>query len=91
MQRIKNIESLTHHLWYQPETYGAMEPREKIDIILEQVRLCLAKNDYIRAQLISKKVTPKAIENTEFQVRNTSNPCVQIHSSSVCFFFQNRT
>jgi len=51
----------------QPETYGAMDPREKIDIILEQVRLCLDKRDFIRAQIISRKVTTKAIENSEFQ------------------------
>eukprot|EP01087_Luapelamoeba_hula_P001952 TRINITY_DN1173_c0_g1_i1.p1 TRINITY_DN1173_c0_g1~~TRINITY_DN1173_c0_g1_i1.p1 ORF type:complete len:466 (-),score=98.64 TRINITY_DN1173_c0_g1_i1:67-1464(-) len=51
----------------QVETYGAMDPREKIDFILEQMRLCLAKSDYIRAQIISRKVTAKALENTDFQ------------------------
>jgi len=51
----------------QVETYGAMEPREKIDFILEQMRLCLAKNDNIRAQIISRKITSKALENPDFQ------------------------
>jgi len=34
---------------------------------LDQVRLCLAKSDFIRAQIISRKITPKAIEGVEFQ------------------------
>jgi len=51
----------------QVETYGAMDPREKIDFILEQVRLCLAIDDNIRAQIISKKITSKALENPDFQ------------------------
>lgn len=50
------------------ETYGAMDPREKIEFILEQMRLCLAKNDSTRAQIISRKVTAKALDNPAFQV-----------------------
>ncbi len=38
------------------ETYGSMERKEKVDFILEQMRLCLATEDYIRTQIISKKV-----------------------------------
>ncbi len=38
------------------ETYGSMERKEKVDFILEQMRLCLATQDYIRTQIISKKV-----------------------------------
>ena len=36
-----------------------MERREKAEFILEQMRLCLAKDDFIRAQIISKKISPK--------------------------------
>uniref|UniRef100_A0A1I8HKW8 PCI domain-containing protein n=1 Tax=Macrostomum lignano TaxID=282301 RepID=A0A1I8HKW8_9PLAT len=43
----------------QVETFGSMEKREKVEFILEQMRLCLAKRDYIRTQIISKKVNPK--------------------------------
>lgn len=39
----------------QVETFGAMERREKTEYILEQMRLVLAKKDYIRTQIISKK------------------------------------
>ena len=38
------------------ETIGSMEAREKTDFILEQVRLCLGKKDYVRADIIGKKI-----------------------------------
>lgn len=49
------------------ETIGTMEAREKLDFLLEQVRLCLAKKDYIRAEIISKKATEKQINSEELQ------------------------
>lgn len=64
----------------QVETYGSMERREKVDFILEQMRLCLAKKDYIRTQIISKKISPKFFENNQEQV------CAQ--SSSLFVFLQ---
>lgn len=42
------------------ETFGAMAKTEKIAFILEQVRLCLAKQDYPRAQILSRKISPRA-------------------------------
>ena len=36
-----------------------MEKDEKVRFILEQMRLCLAKKDYIRTQIISKKINIK--------------------------------
>ncbi|KAL2911978.1 proteasome regulatory particle subunit [Polyrhizophydium stewartii] len=45
------------------ETYGSMEKREKTDFILEQMRLCLAKKDYIRASVISRKISIKFFED----------------------------
>ena len=45
-----------------------MERREKVQFILEQMRLCLAKKDFIRTQIISKKVSPKFFENSQEQV-----------------------
>ncbi|KAJ3320022.1 26S proteasome non-ATPase regulatory subunit 12 [Boothiomyces sp. JEL0866] len=50
----------------QVETYGSMEKREKTDFILEQFRLCLAKKDYTRAQIISRKISIKFFENKEY-------------------------
>ncbi|KDR19074.1 26S proteasome non-ATPase regulatory subunit 12 [Zootermopsis nevadensis] len=47
----------------QVETYGSMEKREKVELILEQMRLCLAKKDYIRTQIISKKINTKFFDD----------------------------
>ena len=33
----------------QVETYGSMERQEKVELILEQMRLCLLTEDYIRS------------------------------------------
>lgn len=51
----------------QVETYGSMEKREKVELILEQMRLCLAKQDYIRTQIISKKINTKFFEDEATQ------------------------
>jgi 26S proteasome regulatory subunit N5 len=47
----------------QVETYGSMEKREKVELILEQMRFCLAIKDYIRTQIISKKISTKYFED----------------------------
>ncbi|KAG5514023.1 hypothetical protein PMAC_000645 [Pneumocystis sp. 'macacae'] len=41
------------------ETFGSIDKREKIDFILEQIRLCLAKSDYNLASIISRKISTK--------------------------------
>jgi len=46
----------------QVETYGSMERQEKVELILEQMRLCLATQDYIRTQIISKKISTRFFE-----------------------------
>jgi 26S proteasome regulatory subunit N5 len=51
----------------QVETFGQMDRFEKTEFILEQVRLCLAKKDFIRAQILSNKISKKAINEKEFQ------------------------
>ncbi|OWR42531.1 proteasome 26S non-ATPase subunit 12 [Danaus plexippus plexippus] len=51
----------------QVETYGSMDKREKVELILEQMRLCLAIKDYIRTQIISKKINTKFFEEDDTQ------------------------
>jgi len=51
----------------QVETFGSMEKKEKVELILEQMRLCLAKKDYIRTQIISKKINTKFFEDESTQ------------------------
>lgn len=50
----------------QVETYGSMEKREKIDFLLEQMRLCLLKGDFIRTQIISRKISTKAFDEEQY-------------------------
>eukprot|EP01091_Cochliopodium_minus_P015354 TRINITY_DN5440_c0_g1_i1.p1 TRINITY_DN5440_c0_g1~~TRINITY_DN5440_c0_g1_i1.p1 ORF type:complete len:457 (-),score=150.33 TRINITY_DN5440_c0_g1_i1:25-1395(-) len=45
----------------QIETYNTMHKREKIDFILEQIRLCVATNDWVRARIIARKISAKAL------------------------------
>lgn len=47
----------------QVETFGSMDRLEKTEFILEQMRLCLAKKDYTRVQIISKKITGRFFED----------------------------
>lgn len=56
----------------QVETFGSMEKKEKVEFILEQMRLCLAKKDYIRTQIISKKISTKFFDepgSTELKLK----------------------
>lgn len=50
----------------QVETFGSMEKREKVEFILEQMRLLLAKNDYSRTQLISRKISERFFNKEEY-------------------------
>jgi 26S proteasome regulatory subunit N5 len=51
----------------QVETYGSMDKREKTDFILEQIRLCMAKKDYTKAQIVSKKISSKFFDDPAYQ------------------------
>lgn len=44
------------------ETFGAMAKTEKIAFILEQVRLCLDRQDFVRAQILSRKINPRVFD-----------------------------
>jgi len=45
----------------QIETYGSLEPKEKVEFILYQMRLVLDRQDYVRCQILSRKISKKAI------------------------------
>lgn len=49
----------------QVETFGGMERSEKFDFILEQVRLCLEKNDFVRGAIIAKKIVPRQLNRDD--------------------------
>ncbi|KAK0423158.1 hypothetical protein QR680_008004 [Steinernema hermaphroditum] len=43
----------------QVETYGSMQMQEKIEYLLEQMRLSVARKDFIRASIIAKKISTR--------------------------------
>jgi len=45
------------------ETFGSMDRHEKVELILEQMRLCLLCKDYVRTQIISKKISTKFFDS----------------------------
>jgi 26S proteasome regulatory subunit N5 len=51
----------------QVETFGAMDKTEKTKYILNQMRLVLLKKDFVRTQIISRKINPKLLEGDDFQ------------------------
>lgn len=65
--RIDEAASILQEL--QVETYGSMEKREKIEFLLEQMRVCLLKSDYIRTQIISRKISIRSFEDENFHVK----------------------
>ena len=78
----------------QVETYGSMEKREKIEFLLEQMRLCLIKRDFIRTQIISRKISTRAFEDETFHVRRERERrmiptcCPQFDSQAIlCYFY----
>jgi 26S proteasome regulatory subunit N5 len=48
------------------ETCGSMEAREKAEFMLEQVRLCLAKKDWVRSKILSKKIKRSVLTEQGF-------------------------
>ncbi|CAH8824826.1 unnamed protein product [Trichobilharzia szidati] len=66
----------------QVETFGSMEKREKVEFMLEQMRLCLAKKDFIRTQIISRKISTKFfadVENEDLKLKYY-NLMVNLHA-----------
>ena len=49
------------------ETFGALSKREKIDFILEQVRLTILKGDWVRVLIVAKKVQKKFLEEADME------------------------
>lgn len=49
------------------ETVGSMEIEEKAKFLLEQLRLWLLNKDYVRAEIISKKITAATLDKEELQ------------------------
>lgn len=51
----------------QIETYGSMDKKEKIGYILYQLKLVLLRKDYVRTQIILKKISKKGLNEKGFE------------------------
>jgi 26S proteasome regulatory subunit N5 len=65
------------------ETFGSMELKEKVEYLLEQMRLTLARQDYVRTSIISKKISTRFFDKTDDEVCT-----VFIHRAPYTFFFR---
>lgn len=51
----------------QIETYGSMEKTEKLEYILYQLSLVLKRKDYVRTQIILKKISKKGLNDKDLE------------------------
>jgi len=52
------------------ETYGSLSKKEKVEFILEQLRLTLGKQDYVRAAIVAGKINRKHLpEMPTYKIR----------------------
>jgi 26S proteasome regulatory subunit N5 len=52
----------------QIETYGSMEKKEKLQYILYQLKLVLQRKDYVRTQIILKKINRKSLNDVGLEL-----------------------
>lgn len=53
----------------QIETFGSMERREKVEFILEQMRLLKEQGDWEKMAIVAKKINLKWLAEKDHQVR----------------------
>ncbi len=51
----------------QIETYGSIEAKEKVSFILYQMQLVLMRSDFVRCQILSRKISKKNINEVGFE------------------------
>ena len=61
----KTVEARKIMIQTVVETLGGMDKREKTSFILEQVRLCLDTDEYVRAQIMARKINVKVFKDEE--------------------------
>lgn len=54
----------------QVETFGSMERREKVDFILEQMRLLKLQGDWDKMGIVAKRINIKWLAEKEHEVRS---------------------
>lgn len=67
----------------QVETFGSMERREKVDFILEQMRLLKLQGDWDKMGIVAKRINIKWLSEKEHEVRTRGNDHVPSHADNV--------
>jgi 26S proteasome regulatory subunit N5 len=49
------------------ETYGSLSKRDKVEYILEQMRLTLAKQDFVRSAIVAGKINRKNLQEENME------------------------
>uniref|UniRef100_A0A5S6QAQ7 PCI domain-containing protein n=1 Tax=Trichuris muris TaxID=70415 RepID=A0A5S6QAQ7_TRIMR len=52
----------------QIESCGSMNKREKVNVLLYQLRLCVELGDFVHATMVSKKISPKVFTNDDHEL-----------------------
>lgn len=52
----------------QVETFGSMERREKVDFILEQMRMLKVQKDWEKVGIVSKRINMKWLSEKQHEV-----------------------
>ena len=53
----------------QIETYGSLQTVEKVDFILYQMKLVLGRRDFVRCQILSRKISKKHINEKGLELQ----------------------
>ncbi len=61
--RVKEASAMLQEV--QVETINTMDMREKAEFLLEQVRLCLLKDDFVHAEIVTTKVNRRVLETSK--------------------------
>lgn len=69
----------------QIETYGSLKNEEKVDFILYQMKLVLQRNDFVRLQILSRKISKKAINEKGLEPQK-----VQYYTFMVKYFINEK-
>ena len=51
----------------QIETYGSLEVKEKVEFILHQMKLVLQRKDFVRCQILSKKISKRHLSEKDLE------------------------
>lgn len=69
----------------QVETFGSMEMPEKVRFLLDQVRLSIQRKDFVRAAIISNKISVKFFDNKADDVSGYWACCCSVLGTKTCF------